>query len=118
MTEKTINIGGQEVRFRSSAAIPRLYRLKFGRDIFGDLTALEQDFRKNEGAEVSMLDVGTLEVFENVAYIMAKHADPEIPDTIDEWLEGFEMFSIYQILPEILALWGENMQTDVAPKKK
>ena len=45
MTEKTINIGGQEVRFRSSAAIPRLYRLKFGRDIFGDLSALEKDFR-------------------------------------------------------------------------
>ena len=117
MTEKTINIGGQEVRFRSSAAIPRLYRLKFGRDIFGDLSALEKDFRKNEGAEVSMLDVGTLEVFENVAYIMAKHADPKIPDTIDEWLDQFEMFSIYEVLPEILKLWGTNLITDAEAKK-
>lgn len=118
MTEKTISICGKDIRFRSSAAIPRLYRLRFGRDIFQDLTAMEKDFRKNQGADMSSLDLSTLEVFENVAYVMAKHADPSIPDTIDEWLEQFEMFSIYQILPEILELWGQNMQTDVEPKKK
>ena len=58
-----------------------------------------------------------LEIFENVAYIMALHADPTIPGTIDEWLDQFEMFSIYQILPEILELWGSNLFTDVAAKK-
>jgi hypothetical protein len=48
---------------------------------------------------------------------MAFHADPSIPGTIDEWLEQFEMFSIYEILPEILDLWGTNLITDVQSKK-
>ena len=48
---------------------------------------------------------------------MAFHADPTIPKTIDEWLEEFDMFSIYEILPEILELWGTNLITDVEAKK-
>lgn len=58
-----------------------------------------------------------LEIFENVAYIMACHADPTVPGTIDEWLDQFEMFSIYEILPEILDLWGTNLVTDIESKK-
>jgi len=38
MIERTIEISGQAVKFRSSATIPRLYRAKFKRDIFKDLT--------------------------------------------------------------------------------
>ena len=34
-----------------------------------------------------------------------------------EWLEDFEMFSIYEILPEILELWGDNLITQVDVKK-
>ena len=48
---------------------------------------------------------------------MALHADKSVPASIEEWLDGFEMFSIYQVLPEILSLWGENLKTEVSPKK-
>ena len=48
---------------------------------------------------------------------MALHADPTIPGTIDEWLDQFEMFSIYEILPQILELWGNNLFTEVSTKK-
>ena len=48
---------------------------------------------------------------------MAKHADPSIPDSPEEWLDGFNTFSIYQVLPEIIKLWGLNVQTTVASKK-
>lgn len=48
---------------------------------------------------------------------MAYHADPTIPGTIEDWLDQFDMFSIYQVLPEILEMWGTNMMTDVASKK-
>ena len=58
------------------------------------------------------------EIFENVAYIMAYHADRTIPKSIDDWLDQFEMFSIYQILPEILELWGDNLLTDIKSKKE
>ena len=117
MIEKTVKIGEQEVRFRSSASVPRLYRIKFKRDIFKDLSKLEQSFKDKGGENGSLMEIEDLEIFENVAYIMAFHADPSIPGTIDEWLEQFEMFSIYEILPEILDLWGTNLITDVQSKK-
>ena len=40
MLEKTVIVGDKEVTFRSSATIPRLYRIKFKRDIFKDLSKL------------------------------------------------------------------------------
>ena len=115
MQQKTVKVGDRDVTFRSSAAIPRLYRIKFKRDIFKDLSKLEKSYRNagnNDGFEIE-----DLEIFENVAYIMALHADPSIPNTIDEWLDQFEMFSIYEVLPEILELWGDNLFTDVSAKK-
>ena len=116
MIERTIEISGKPVQFRSSATVPRLYRAKFKRDIFKDLTKLEKSFTKRteDGDELQIED---LEIFENVAYIMAFHADPSIPKTIEEWLDQFEMFSIYQVLPQILELWGENLMTDVQATK-
>ena len=117
MLEKTIKIGDTDVKFRSSASVPRLYRIKFGRDIFKDLSKLEKSYKEKAGEDGSSMEIEDLEIFENVAYIMAFHADPTIPKTIDEWLEQFEMFSIYEILPEILELWGTNLITDVQSKK-
>ena len=116
MLEKTVLVSGKEVRFRSSAAVPRLYRIKFKRDIFKDLSKLESSYKgkTEDGAEIQIED---LEIFENVAYIMAWHADPTIPGTIEEWLDDFEMFSIYEILPEILDLWGSKLVTDIQSKK-
>ena len=116
MIEKTIDICGKEVKFRSSATIPRLYRIKFKRDIFKDLTKLEKSYKgKTEDGED--LQIEDLEIFENVAYVMAYHADHTIPGNIDDWLDQFEMFSIYEVLPEILELWGTNLITDVNAKK-
>ena len=116
MIQKTVKVGDKEVTFRSTASIPRLYRNKFRRDIFKDLSRLEKSYKeKDDGSKE--LEIEDLEIFENVAYIMACHADPTVPDTIDEWLDQFEMFSIYEVLPEILELWGSNLFTEVSSKK-
>ena len=117
MLEKTLTISGKEVRFRSSATVPRLYRIKFKRDIFKDLAKLEKSYKDKASEDGSALEIEDLEIFENVAYIMAFHADHSIPGTIDEWLDQFEMFSIYEDLPEILELWGTNLMTEVESKK-
>lgn len=111
-----IEIDGKEVAFKASAAIPRIYRLKFGRDIYRDISALEKNVNENS-EEDSHLDLVSLEVFENIAFVMAKHADPSIPDTPEEWLDEFNTFSIYQILPQLIELWGLNVQTDAEAKK-
>ena len=62
-------------------------------------------------------NIPSLEMFENIAYVMAKHADPSIPDTPEEWLDEFNTFSIYQVLPSLIELWGLNMKRDVQAKK-
>ena len=114
MTKK-IQIDGKDVEFKASAAIPRIYRLKFHRDIYKDLRDLEKSVGTSS-AEESNLDLLSLELFENIAYIMAKHADPKIPDTPEEWLDEFSTFSIYQVLPEIIKLWGLNVESQVKAK--
>ena len=113
---KDIEIDGQMVAFKASAAIPRIYRLKFQRDIYKDLALLEKSIGDGK-EESSNLDMFSLEMFENIAFIMAKHADPSIPDTPEEWLDNFNTFSIYQVLPQLIELWGLNIKTDVEAKK-
>ena len=116
MTKK-IQIDGKDVVFKASAAIPRIYRLKFHRDIYKDLRDLEKAV-DSSSAEESNLDLFSLEMFENIAYIMAKHAEPTaVPDSPEEWLDEFSTFSIYQVLPQIIELWGLNVRADVEAKK-
>ena len=113
---KKVEIDGKQVPFKASAAIPRIYRIKFNRDIYKDLRSLEKAVGEGD-EENSNLDLYSLEMFENIAYVMAKHADPNIPDTPEEWLDEFNTFSIYQVLPSIIELWGLNVQTEVESKK-
>lgn len=72
-----IEIDGKQVPFKVSAAIPRIYRIKFHRDIYKDLDALGKAVGNGDEGS-SHLDMFSLEMFENIAYIMAKHADPTI----------------------------------------
>ena len=113
---RKVEIDGKQVPFKASAAIPRIYRIKFNRDIYKDLRSLEKAVGEGD-EENSNLDLFSLEMFENIAYVMAKHADPNIPDTPEEWLDEFNTFSIYQVLPQLIELWGLNVKTDVEAKK-
>ena len=48
---RNIEIDGREVKFKASAAIPRIYRIRFHRDIYKDLSTLEKAVGKgNEEA--------------------------------------------------------------------
>ena len=116
MLKREIEISGKKVAFRSSATSPRLYRAKFKRDIFKDLSKLEKSY-KGKTEDGNEFQIEDLEIFENVAYIMAYHADNSIPSTIEDWLDQFDMFSIYEVLPQILELWGDNMMAEVQAKK-
>jgi hypothetical protein len=116
--EKTITVNGQEVKFKATASTPRVYRQAFGRDIYLDITALYEEMSKGE-----ILSVNSLEIFENVAFCMAKQAEgvelkrEEVPKMIEEWLDQFATFSIYQIVPELMELWRLNTEQTITPKK-
>lgn len=114
--EKTLMIDGKEVRFKTSAALPRLYRQTFKRDVFLDLNhARTQISGKKKSAED--LPVEALEVIENLAFCMAKYADPEISDDINDWLGQFSTTAIYQVAQDILLMWNEEQKTNSVPKK-
>ena len=97
--EKTINISGKPVKFASTAGTLRRYRHKFHRDLMVDAQKLVK------ASQIGEMDVDTLEVFEALAYTMAKQGDPTIPDDPDEWLDQFDTFSVYEVMPELIALW-------------
>lgn len=126
--ERTIRIGGAEMRMRASALIPRLYRFKFGRDLIKDMSQLEQAYKKamslkedatdeeRRNAQFSALD---LTIFENVAWAMVKNADPNVPNDPDEWLDTIDgVFSVYEVLPQVLDLWTAGLATTSTPVKK
>lgn len=116
--EKTITIDDKKVRFKATAMTPRMYRQQFQADLFVDIQRLNDAWQKaRENKEP--LPGDALTMFENIAYTMAKQADPDaVPDSADEWLEEFDMFSIWQILPEIIQLWGINNLSINESKKK
>ena len=126
--EKTVIIDGKEVRMRASALIPRLYRVKFGRDMIADMRQLQKAYNRarslpkdatEEERQDAQLSVMDLTIFENVAYMMVKHGGNDIPDTAEEWLDSLSgVFSIYEVLPAILELWHMTNQTTSVPKKK
>ena len=73
----------------------------------------------DEQRQDEQLDAADLTIFENVAYLMVKNAGEDVPDTPDEWLDSMDgVFSVYEVLPVILELWGANLATTSQPKKK
>lgn len=111
--ERTIHIDDKDVKFKATGATVRIYREHFGRDFFADYQQLQADTAK--GGD---LQVDTLLIFENMAHTMAKQADPDVPDDPDEWLDQFEMFSIYVALPQLIELWNLSSLPTAQSKKK
>ena len=103
--QRTITIDGQEVTFIATAKTPLLYKQWTGSDLFVDMNKLQTDQNN------------TLEVFSRLAYVMARQANPDIGD-MDEFLDGFGMFSLYTALPQLADMWSVEMQSTSVPKKK
>ena len=114
MIEKVLNISGKEVKFKSTAATLRHYRNNFGRDMLKDVIHLQKRLNKVNNSE-EQFEVVDLEMFENLAWSMAKTADDSI-GTIDNWLNDFETFAITKVLPEIMTLLVNNMKTETEEK--
>lgn len=125
--ERVLNIDGREVGFRTSALTPYIYRNLFGRDLITDLNKLEKAYKKairlpEDASEEERLDAQLsemdLQIFARVAYVMAKQHDKSLTYSIEEWLDGFETFSIYAIAGELLEMWKLDQQTTSISAKK
>lgn len=101
--ERVINLDGREVRVQMSADTLRSYRKQFGRDLLRDMLSLQEN-----------LD---MEVIENLFYVVAAACDPDIPP-IEEWLQGFSPFALYNGATELMKIWREENHTTTQRKKK
>ena len=116
---KTLQVGNRGIDFRGSALLPKLYRAKFGRDLIRDISRLEKNVKRKEDGSIENLDMMDLTIFEDFAYMMAKHADPTVPEDPDEWLDSIDgVLDVYLIFPELLELWSSNIHTTSIPAKK
>lgn len=119
MVKKEIEIDGKKVPFKASGATPLIYRRIYGRDMFKDMSRLTDSMPESsieEDKKKQDFSIEDLSLFENVAYCMAKQADPNIPE-MEEWFDQFEVFSIYSVLPELIDLWRMNQLTEAEAKK-
>lgn len=130
MIKREVTICGKPVVFGASALLPKIYRINFHRDMISDMNRLRKSYQAaqslpttatQEERDEAALDEIDLTIFERTAWAMAFHADQNgaVPHDPDAWLESFDgVFSIYEIFPVILELWGLNQRTTSVPAKK
>ncbi|KUH44876.1 hypothetical protein ACU80C_19785 [Bacillus mycoides] len=119
--EKTITIDGKQVRLKGTAATVKRYKAQFRRDLFADMFALgAMGTTTSPDSTEATIDLSTLdfnkvdfEVIYDLVWLYARTADPSIPDPIT-WLDGFDEFPIYEIMPEI----NDLIQMTMGAKKK
>ena len=110
--EKTIEIDGKKVRFKSNGATPLRYKAQFGKDYFKEILKLAplQKLQGNQSITSEDMQHLDFEVFYNISWIMAKTADPTIPEPM-EWLEQFDVFPMGEVIPELQDLMMASFQT-------
>lgn len=118
--QKIIEVeSGKTISFKASAFSPILYNRLFpGRDFLRDMSALKDSHDKDESETLTMSDY---EHFVRIAYLFAyqglaagikqnqeqKSFLKQYPEPW-EWIDSFNTFSIYEILPQIMELWYDN----------
>lgn len=109
--EKTIEIDNKKITFKSTAATPLRYKSQFGKDFFVDIMKLSSldglNSKKINIDKIEKLDFG---VFYNIIWVLAKTANNKIPDPIT-WLDGFDEFPLFEIIPELQDLILASIQT-------
>jgi len=114
--EKILNIDGRDVKFKSSGAFLLKYKMQFQRDAFKDLIKLSEAIDVKTKT-VKNADCFDLEVFFNMAWVLAKNANPQLPPPM-EWLDSFSEFPVMDIIPEIMDLIMSTIKTTKEVKKK
>lgn len=123
-------IFGTDHKLKMSAATPRIYRAKFGKDIIVQMDAMYERL-SNEGKKKDEEKKGEekkddsvsftpeeLEMMENLIFVCNRQAEPEQPEDIFEWLAGFEIGAITGTYGTIMKMWEDNLHQTSTSKKK
>lgn len=116
--EKTITIDGKDIRFKSTGAVTKRYKMQFQRDFFKDLSKMivplaGTDFENEELEAAKIMEQIDFDLFQDLAWVYAKTADPSIPEPLT-WLDSFSTFPMMEIIPEL----QELLMLTIDTKKK
>lgn len=109
--ERVINIGGQSVAMKATASTLRRYRAQFGRDLLEDFQTIQQAMGFSEADPGTALPAAgaVLDLVADLAYIMARQADPSVPVNPEDWLDRFDVFPVDVFASDVVLLWAESM---------
>lgn len=123
-------IFGTDHKLKMSAATPRIYRAKFGKDIIVQMDAMyerlsnegkkKDEEKKNEEKKDDSVSFTPeeLEMMENLIFVCNRQAEPEQPEDIFEWLASFEIGAITGTYGTIMKMWEDNLHQTSTSKKK
>lgn len=118
-------IFGTDHKLKMSAATPRIYRAKFGKDVIVQMDAMYERLsneKKKKDEEKKDDSVSftpeELEMMENLIFVCNRQAEPEQPEDIFEWLASFEIGAITGTYGTIMKMWEDNLHQTSTSKKK
>jgi len=110
MAEQLITIGEKEVKFKITGSTPLMYLAAFGTDFLSDFMKLSNELNSDKGLQ------STMPIYQ-MAWIMAKKADNNVPQ-LEDWLDSFEEgFPVFEVLEELIPLIQANMESKNAKVK-
>lgn len=123
--EKIVSVGEKKVVLRATAALPRVYRSIFGRDVFKDITPMLERYQKidpEKTDDLSMVNqIGDydMETLENLTFAMAWMGMPDVQKMEPlEWFDSFSSPELAVMEQEAFTLWVmDNYTIDEAKKK-
>lgn len=120
--EKVIKISGKDVGFKAPASLPVRYYNATGRDLFVDLQTLadgaeqapakpgkgrkkaeEPQFRLNR-------DWNTMVLY-GIVHTMARAYDGSVTPDLEDWIDSFEAFPVFEVFGELNPLLNASLQT-------
>lgn len=109
--EKTVQIDGKSIRFKSTGATPLRYKAQFHKDFFVEILKLNSLKKLKVGEDLKPEDVQHVDfdVLYNITWVLAKTADDKIPEPFS-WLDGFSEFPLMDIIVQIQDLISSSLQ--------
>ena len=110
--KKQVKLCGKTCTLENNALLPRRYRNQFGRDLIIDMQAMVNNYQKDPSAF-------NPEVLENITWLMLKEAGEPVGENPEEWLAGIDdAFALYEVIGDVVELWGKGRETTSRHKKK
>ena len=119
--EKIVKIAGQDVGFKAPASLPVRYYNATGRDLFVDLQTLadgaeQAPVKAKKGKKKPEQPVFKLNrdwntmVLYGIAHTMARAYDEQVSPNLDDWIDTFESFPVFEVFGELNELLGASLQ--------